>query len=141
MLWTMNGIFIGQFGGKMANKWDLSKPGSWPNRWLINNDNENEDDNSNSTKKHSAKDTRPTLSIMSTLEAEVARAFKGAKLNRRQTSEELNAEVEKHLQETHNQPPVSQEHSEKYHKMIMKHPVVDTASLPFSSTRIARMDV
>lgn len=145
MFWTLHGVFIGQFGGKMANKWDLSRPTSWPNRWLINNDNEGEEDaddkDKENAKNKNAKDARPTLSVMSTLEAEVARAFKGAKPNRRQTSEELNAEVEKHLRETHSQPPVSQEHSRKYHKMIMKHPVVDTASLSFSSKRVSRMDV
>ncbi len=143
MLWTMHGVFIGQFGGKIANKWDLSKPASWPNRWLINNDNEGEDDTEDkeNAKKKNAKDTRPTLSIMSTLEAEVARAFKGAKPNRRLTSDELNAQVEKHLRETQGQPPVSQEHSKRYHKMIQDHPVVDTINLQFSSSRVARMDV
>ena len=35
MLWTLDGIFVGQFGGKTANRWDLLHPHAFPNRWLL----------------------------------------------------------------------------------------------------------
>jgi hypothetical protein len=38
MLWAMSGAFVGQFGGRQASRWELSRPHTWPNRWLMDGD-------------------------------------------------------------------------------------------------------
>ena len=142
MMWTLSGVFIGQFGGKTAGRWDLQKPESWPNRWLIDNDNEEEDEVERA-KREKMKEERPMLSTKTTLEMEVEKALDTSKLRvgRKLTSEELNASVMKKLHERSIKPPVSVQHSDTYRRLTKAHPLVPTESLPFDSTRVTRMDV
>ena len=141
MMWTLDGTFIGQFGGKTASKWDLRKPESWPNRWLVGTD--DGDDEAERAKRERKKEERPRLSTRTTLEMEVERALDTGKLRagRKLSSEELNASVMRMLHESSIKPPVSVQHSGTYRRLNLAHPLVPTEELPFDSSRVTRMDL